>query len=45
MVPTSDHNMHMDNPMAFANAIVNDIYELNLDVNANPKLLTEKAKG
>merc|ERR1712093_746547 len=33
LVPEADHNMHMDNPMAFANAIINDIMpELRLPV-------------
>lgn len=26
VIPTSDHNMHMDNPEALANTIINDIY-------------------
>ena len=25
LVPKSDHNMHMDNPIAFANLIINDL--------------------
>ena len=25
IVPQSDHNMHMDNPIAFANLMINDI--------------------
>ena len=27
IVPTSDHNMHMDNPLAFANIIINDLLD------------------
>jgi len=32
IVPYSDHNMHMDNPDALANLIINDVYDLNLEV-------------
>ena len=27
IIPTSDHNMHMDNSIAFVNAIINDLVE------------------
>ena len=37
IVPTSDHNMHMDNPKALANILINDIYNLGLEVASNPK--------
>jgi len=26
IVPTSDHNLHMDNPKALATCIINDVY-------------------
>ena len=35
IVPTSDHNMHTDNPSALANIIINDIYNLNLPILPN----------
>ena len=28
LVPDSDHNMHMDNPLAFANLIINDLLNI-----------------
>ena len=28
--------MHMENPIALANTIINDIYDLNLPVDPNP---------
>jgi len=28
LVPDSDHNMHMDNPQAFANIVINDLLDL-----------------
>ena len=39
-MPTSDHNMHMDNPKALASIIINDVYNLGLEVEANPNNLT-----
>jgi len=33
--PSADHNMHMDNPIAFANIIINDLVE-----GANEPVLT-----
>ena len=38
-MPTSDHNMHMDNPDALARAIVNDVYGLKLELKPNNYLL------
>ena len=35
IVPTSDHNMHTDNPTALANTIINDIYDRKLPVLPN----------
>ena len=35
IIPTSDHNMHMDNSLAFVNAIINDLVE-----GANEPILT-----
>ena len=35
IIPTSDHNMHMDNSLAFVNAIINDLVE-----EANEPILT-----
>lgn len=35
IVPTSDHNMHMDNSIAFTNLIINDLVE-----GANEPVLT-----
>ena len=35
VIPTSDHNMHMDNPEALANTIINDIYNEALPVDPN----------
>ena len=32
VVPDSDHNMHMDNPQALANTIINALLDLNLPV-------------
>ena len=29
-IPTSDHAMHMENPEALANTLINDIYDLGL---------------
>jgi len=39
IVPTSDHNMHVDNPQAFANCLINDIYNKNLPIDPNEKLI------
>ena len=36
-VPTSDHNMHMDNPEALANLILNDCFDLGLEIRENEK--------
>lgn len=30
VIPDSDHNLHMDNPVAFANAIINFLLDENL---------------
>ena len=38
-IPTSDHAMQMENPQALANTIINDIYDKNLEVKQNPKML------
>ena len=35
VIPTSDHNMHMDNSVAFVNSIINDLVE-----GANEPVLT-----
>ena len=35
VVPGSDHNLHMDNPVAFANAIINFLLDLDLPVEAD----------
>ena len=35
IIPESDHNLHMDNPIAFANCIINDILGENLPVEAS----------
>jgi len=35
IVPTSDHNMHMDNPQALANILINDVYDSDLPVEEN----------
>jgi len=44
IIPTSDHNMHMDNPEALSNAIINDIYgeQLPLKPNESTILLFEE---
>lgn len=34
VLPNSDHNMHMDNPVAFTNCIINDIFGENLPLEA-----------
>lgn len=39
IVPTSDHNMHIDNPQAFANCLINDVYNKNLPIDPNDKLI------
>lgn len=39
VVPTSDHNMQMDNPKALANLIINDIYGDDLPVEDNQNLV------
>lgn len=39
IVPTSDHNMHMDNPEALARAIINDVYGLRFLLLPNKHLL------
>ena len=44
IIPTSDHNMHMDNPKALAAAIINDIYGLRLPLEPN-ELLIRAAMG
>ena len=38
-VPTADHAMHMENPKALANTIINDIYDMKLEVLENPKMI------
>lgn len=45
-LPTSDHNMHMDNPTALANTIINDVFNAGLDIPPNPKakLMLESEK-
>ena len=42
IIPTSDHNMHMDNPEALSNAIINDIYGLELSLQPNIYIKNEK---
>jgi pimeloyl-ACP methyl ester carboxylesterase len=32
LIPDSDHNLHMDQPLAFANCIINDLLGENLEV-------------
>jgi len=39
IVPTSDHNMSIDNPHALASVIINDIYDTQLPVEANETYL------
>ena len=39
IIPTSDHNMHMDNPDALARSIINDIYDLKLPLRPNKFLM------
>ena len=39
IVPTSDHLMHMDNPSALANTIINDIYGTTLEVSPNKQTI------
>jgi len=36
-VSNSDHNMHMDNPVEFANIIINDIMDENLPIGIMPQ--------
>ena len=36
LVKDSDHNMHMDNPEAFANIIINDLLDQQLPVDIEP---------
>ena len=45
-LPTSDHNMHMDNPTALANTIINDVFNSGLEIPPNPKakLMIESEK-
>jgi hypothetical protein len=31
--------MHMENPSAFSNTIINDIYDLKLPITENPKMI------
>ena len=38
-MPTADHAMHMENPKALANTIINDIYDMKLEVLENPKMI------
>ena len=35
IVPTSDHQLHFDNPMGLANSIINDVYNLKLAIPIN----------
>jgi pimeloyl-ACP methyl ester carboxylesterase len=35
-IPTSDHAMHMENPEALAHTIINDVYDLGLEIRGNP---------
>lgn len=36
VIPTSDHNMHIDNPNAMAQTLINDIYNTKIEVLPNP---------
>ena len=39
IIPTSDHNLHFDNPIGLANSIINDIYDLKLPIPVNEQFL------
>ena len=42
VVPTSDHNLHMDNPKALAQCIINDVFGLDEPLLENPKFKEHK---
>lgn len=39
LIPTSDHNLHFDNPIGLANSIINDVYNLKLPIPVNEQFL------
>ena len=38
-LPTSDHNLHMDNPAGLSTCLINDVYGLDLPVPENEKFV------
>ena len=42
IIPTSDHQLHFDNPQGLANAMINDVYNLNLPVPRNELFKNEE---
>ena len=44
IIPSSDHNMHIDNPDALACQIINDIYDAKLPILRNIYSDEHKAK-
>ena len=44
-VPGSDHAMHMENPEALANTLINDVYDLGLQIRPNPHNPVKKDEG
>ena len=39
IIPTSDHHIHFDNPGALANSLINDVYNLQLEIPLNDKFM------